>query len=81
MITINSNVDLGKAFQSLLDSMKMAEEKRESESNLSMGYAASYGWLRGAVAAHIQHCTGINVYADTQNVPAANQDDLKDLKI
>ena len=77
MVTINSKVNLADAFETLKGRLIEAEERKKSDPE--HGYAYAYGFLKSAIAGHIERCTGENIYAS--NVPAANQDDLKDIRI
>lgn len=81
MITINSNVDLGAAFQKLKADLVKINEDVENYVRVpaSVRYAYKCGRLEAAINRHLLNCIGESVY--TENVPAADPNDLKEVNI
>lgn len=78
MSKILDNVDLGRAFEQLKESLSRAE-KGKAEAG-EYGYAYAYGVLSSAIKFHIMACTGENLL-QPPNIPAADPNDLKEVNI
>lgn len=73
MITINSNVDLGKSFESL--KITLVESRKLAASFVAFNYLQAYENLAASVQRHIDICTV------PESESAANIDDIKDFNI
>jgi hypothetical protein len=80
MLLINNNeIDLGKSFEKLKETLKVGSDKVKEYGYSPEGYAYAYGLLSGSIKGHIITCTDADG-KELQDYIDGKEDDPNDLK-